>query len=194
MTQSKLKEVINGVKEEISSIKDPQHGWKHLQRVADYAQKIVKSLGLEEKIDKHILVATCYLHDISQASYSPGLINYFLESRRLKLVLPGVLSELEVDKNERIIIENAIYSSPYSFPFRKLNKEGDLYTQILQDADTLDFFSKKREASFKKARKRFSFYAFLGLFSDWALKYGRNNIANYLNFPRLAKELYVQKS
>jgi hypothetical protein len=139
-------------------------------------------------------MAACYLHDISQASYSPGLVNYFLERRRLKLVLPGVLSELEVDKNERRIIENAIYSSPYSFPFRRLNRKGDLYTQILQDADTLDFFSKEREASFKKARERFGFYAFLGLFSDWALKYGRNNIANYLNFPQLAKELYVQKS
>ena len=194
MKQSKLKEVKNGVKEEINGIKDPQHGWKHIQRVVDYAQKIVKSLRLERKIDKHMLAAACYLHDISYASYSPGLINYFLESRRLKLVLPRVLSELEIDKNERRIIENAIYSSPYSFPFRRLNIEGDLYTQILQDADTLDLFSKKREASFKKARKRFSFYAFLGLFSNWGLKYGRNNIANYLNFPQLAKELYVQKN
>lgn len=194
MTRNQLKEVKKGVKKKISNIKDPQHGWKHLQRVADYSQKIVKSLKLEEKIDKHLLMATCYLHDISQASYSPGLLNYLLESRRLKLVLPGVLSKLEVDEDEKKIIENAVYSSPFSFPFKRLNRKGDLYTQILQDADTLDFFSKEREDSFKKARKAFSFYAILGLFSDFALKYGRNNIGKFLNFSQLAKETYVQKS
>ena len=121
-------------------------------------------------------------------------MNYFLERRRLKLVLPAILSQLDINKNEKKIIENAIYSSPFSFPFRRLNKGRDLYTQILQDADTIDFFSKEREISFKKAIKDFSFYAFLGLFSNWALKYGRTNLKNYLNFPQLAEELYVQKS
>ena len=194
MTESELDEVKRLVKDRVSNIKDPQHGWRHLQRVADYAERVVKSLDLEEKIDKHLLEAACYLHDISQVNYSPGLTNYFLESRRLKLVLPGILSELEVDEDEKKTIENAIYSSPYSFPFRRLNKGGNLYTQILQDADTLDFFSKEREHSFKKARKDFRYYAFLGFFSNWALKYGRNHIENYLNFPEVAKELYVQKS
>ena len=194
MIKNQLEEVKNCVKEEISNIKDPQHGWKHLQRVADYAVKIVESLGVEEKIDIHLLVAACYLHDISQSKYSPSLMNYFLESRRLKLVLPGVLSKLDVDERERKLIENAIYSSPYSFPFKRLNKGGDLYIQILQDADTLDFFSKERETSFERARKKFSFYAILGLFSSWVLRYGRKNIKNYLNFPQLAKESYVQKS
>ncbi|MCH7641533.1 HD domain-containing protein [Patescibacteria group bacterium] len=194
MTESELKEVKNFVKGKASKIKDPQHGWNHLRRVADYAQKIVGFLGVEDKIDIHLLLAACYLHDISHATYSPSLMNYFLESRRLKVILPGVLSKLEVDENERKTIEKAIYSSPYSFPFKHLNKDGDLYTQILQDADTLDFFSKEREESFVKARKKYSFYAFLGLFSDWALKYGRSNLKNYLNFPQLAKDKYVQKS
>lgn len=194
MTEEKLKEVKSWVKKEMKKVKDPQHGWSHLQRVAGYAQKIVESLSVEEKIDEHLLQAACYLHDISQGSFSPGFINYFLESRRLKLILPGALSELRVDENERKIIERAIYSSPYSFPFKRLNKKGDLYTRILQDADTLDFFSKEREISFEKARKKFGFYAFLGLFSNWALKYGRRNLKNYLNNPALAEELYVQKS
>jgi len=194
VTESKLREVKNFVKGKASKIKDPQHGWNHVRRVADNAQKIVALLGVEDKIDIHLLLAACYLHDISHATYSPSLMHYFLESRRLKVVLPGVLSKFEVDENERRTIEKAIYSSPYSFPFRRLNKDGDLYTRILQDADTLDFFSKEREESFKKARKKYSFYAMLGLFSDWALKYGRNNLKNYLNFPQLAEESYVQKS
>ena len=194
MTKNQLKEVKNLVKEKTSNMKDPQHGWKHLQRVAGYAKNIVESLKVEDKIDIHLLMAACYLHDINHTFYAPGLMNYFLESRRLKLVLPGVISKLEIDEHDRKTIENAIYSSPFSFPFRRLNKEGDLYTQILQDADTMDFFSKEREISFKKAIKDFSFYFFLGLFSNWALKYGRINLKNYLNFPQLAEELYVQKN
>ncbi len=194
VTQSKLKEVKKLVKNRISNNADPQHGWKHVQRVAYYAQKIVKSLKLENKLDLNLVLAPCYLHDINRAYYSPTLINYFLETRNSKSVLPSVLAELDIDGEEKTVIENAIYSSSFSFPFKRLNKDKDLYTQILQDADTLDFFSKEREDSFKKARKDFSFYAFLGLFSNLALKYGRKNIENYLNFPQLAQESYVQKS
>ena len=110
MTEKKLRKVKHWVKNEIENIRDPQHGWNHLQRVSDYARKIVKSLELENKVDINLLQAACYLHDISQANYSPGFLNYFLESRRLKLVLPKILSKLEVDNSERRIIEKAIYS------------------------------------------------------------------------------------
>lgn len=191
MTKNQLKEVKSLVRERASKIKDPQHGWEHVQRVADFAKKIVESLDVQDKIDLNLLLVACYLHDINHAFYSPGLINYFLESRRLRSVLPKVLSELPINENEKKIIENTIYSTSFSFPFKKLNRNGDLYRQILQDADTLDFFSKEREISFEKASKIFSFYAFLRLFSDWALKYGRKNLKNYLNFPQIAKEVYV---
>ena len=97
---------------------------------------------------------------------------------------------MDIDVGEKAILEKAIYSSPFSFPFKKLNRNWDLYTKILQDADTLDFFSYEREASFNKVKEKIVFYAFLGLFSDRALSYGRKNIANYLNFPELAKESY----
>lgn len=191
MTNNQLKEVKSFVRGKVKTIKDPQHGWEHVQRVANYAEKIVKSLNVQKKIDLNLLLTSCYLHDIVHAYYSPGLINYFLESRRLRMVLPKVLVDLSIKKSDEKIIENSIYSSTFSFPFKKLNKDGNLYQQILQDADTLDFFSKEREISFEKASKMFSFYAFLRIFSDWALKYGRKNLKNYLNFPQLAKENYV---
>ncbi len=191
MTEKKLKEIKQWARNKIENIRDPQHGWSHLQRVADNALKIVKSLGLENEVDINLLQATCYLHDMNPASYSPGLLNYFLENKKIKLVLPKVLSELEVKDSERKIIEKAIYSGSFSFPFKRLNKNGNLYTKILQDADTLDFFSEEREKSFKKATKKFVFYAFLGLFSNLALNYGRKNLKNYLNLPQLAKEPYV---
>lgn len=194
MKEKKLKEIKQWVRKEVENIQSPQHGWSHLQRVADTARKMVKSLELENEIDVNLLQAACYLHDINQTRYSPGFSNYFLESKRSKLILPKILSELEVENSERKIIERAIYSGSFSFPFKRLNKNGDLYTQILQDADTLDFFSKERKASFEKAKKKFGFYAFLGLFSNWALNYGRKNLKDYLNLPQLIGEPYVQKS
>jgi hypothetical protein len=74
-----------------------------------------------------------------------------------------------------------------------LNPNGDLYTKILQDADTLDFFSRQREKSFNKAKKKVIFYALLGLFSKYPLVFGRKNIANYLNLKEVANEPYVPK-
>lgn len=194
MTEAQLYKVKNLVNDRVREIKDPQHGWIHLQRVANLAQKIVKTLKVGNKLDMNLLLAACFLHDINHTFYSPGLLNYFLEKRRLKKVLPKVLAELNIDVNEKGIIKNAIYLSPFSFPFKMLNKSGDLYTKILQDADTLDFFSYERENSFNRAKKNIVFYAFLGLFSNHALAYGRKNIGKFLNFPQLAKESYVQKS
>jgi hypothetical protein len=147
-------------------------------------------LDLKNKIDLNLLQAICYLHDINHAYYSPGLFNYFFETARSKKILPKVLNELEIGETEKNIIENAIYSSSFSFPFRNLNKDGDLYTKILQDADTLDFFNQERVESFNKAKSRFYFYRLLGLFSDWAVNYGRKNLDKYLNFP-IAAKLYV---
>lgn len=188
MTNNQFKEVKSFVKEKAKKIKDPQHGWEHFQRVANNAQKIVKSLNVQDKIDLNLLLASCYLHDINHAFYSPSLMNYFLERKRLGLVLPKILADLSVNENDKKIIENTVYSIPFSFPFKKLNRNGDLYKRILQDADTLDFFSKEREVSFEKASKMYIFYAFFRIFSDWALKYGRKNLKNYLNFPQLVKE------
>jgi len=193
VTESELKKVKAFVKESVSNIKDPQHGWRHLQRVARNAERIVKTLSTEDKLDINLLLAACYLHDVNRVYYSPTLIDYLLETRHSKSILPQVLDELGIRSSEREVIENAIYSSSFSFPFRRLNKNKDLYTQILQDADTLDFFSKEREKSFDKVKKDFGFYNILGLVSTGALKYGRKNLSKYLNFPQLAKEYYVPK-
>jgi len=42
-----------------------------------------------------------------------------------------------------------------------LNKNEDLYTKILQDADTLDFFSKERERDFSKSKVKTVFVLFI---------------------------------
>jgi hypothetical protein len=194
MTGQQLNKVKNLVNERVKGVKGLQHGFLHLVRVAYFAKKIVETLNVESKIDLNLLFAACYLHDVDYTFYPPGLLSYFLEKRRLKKVLPKVLAQLDIEISEKAIIENAIYKGPFSFPFKKLNRNGDLYTKILQDADTLDFFSEQRVKDFEKSKKKVLFYALAGLISDFGVNYGRKNIANYLNFPQIAKESYVPKS
>lgn len=171
--------------------RDPQHDFTHLERVAGNTLKIVKILKVESEVDENLLVAASYLHDVNHGHFSPGLINYFSEKKFLKKILPGVLKKFDLTQSEKNIISEAVYNTPYSFPFKKLNRDGDLYSKILQDADTIDFFSKEREGSFYQAKKNFLFYRILGLFFLRGLEYGRKHLKNYLNFPELAGRFYV---
>jgi hypothetical protein len=191
VTSDKLKEVEKFVEEKTCNIKDLQHNCEHAKRVAKNAREIVKLLGLEENIDTNLLQAICLLHDINFATNKPGLINYFLEGRRAKKTLPKILTDLGIKDDEKSIIENAIYNSSFSFPFKKLNKGKDLYLQLLQDADTIDFFSDERVKNFQISQKNYLFYKLLSPLSNRAVNYGRKNLGKYLNFPKLAKYYYV---
>lgn len=194
MTEEKLKEVEEFVFQKSCNIKDLQHDCEHAERVANNAKRIVQILGLEENINMNLLTATCLLHDINYATYKPGFLNYFLEGRRTEKILPEILEGLDIKKSEKEIIENAIYNSSFSFPFKKLNKDKDLYSQILQDADTIDYFSKEREKSFKKAKENYLFYKILSPLSRKTINYGRKNLKKYLNFPQLANKYYVSEN
>lgn len=194
MKKSELDRIINFVGNKKGEARDPQHGFSHLLRVANFAEQIIKTLGADAKVDRNLLLAACYLHDVNHLFYPTGFLNYFLEKRMLKKVLPGVLAQLGINADEKSILENAIYSCPFSFPFKKLNPNGDIYTKVLQDADTLDYFSSQREKSLNKIRNSSLYYFLIVLFSKYVLSYGRKNIADYLNYRQIANETYVQKS
>jgi HD superfamily phosphodiesterase len=194
VTKDKLREIKELVEKKTCNIKDFQHDCEHAKRVAKNALNIVQILGLNEKINLNLLEATCFLHDINYATFKPSLTNYFFEGNRTKKILPKILTGLGIKKDEKDIIENAIYNSSFSFPFRKLNKTKDLYSQLLQDADTIDFFSDERIKSFKKSQQKFFFYKLLSPLSSWAVRFGRKNLSKYLNFPKLAEYYYVSKN
>jgi len=82
MTEIKLNKIKNLVNDRVRNINDLQHAWMHLDRVANNAQKIVKTLKVEGKIDLNILLAACYLHDINHTFYSAGLFNYFFRKEK----------------------------------------------------------------------------------------------------------------
>jgi hypothetical protein len=191
VTKDELNKVKEFVERKTCNIKDLQHNCEHAKRVARNAKEIVQILKLENEVDVNLLLATCLLHDINYATFKPTFFNYFFEGKRTKKILPKILSNLKIKDNEKSIIKNAIYNSSFSFPFKKLNKHKDIYSKILQDADTIDFFSDERQISFNKVQKNYLFYKILSPYSNFTLNYGRKNLVKYLNFPQLAKKYYV---
>ncbi len=143
------------IKEEVArrvGIKcDIQHGMSHLNNVRDSALKIAE----HHKVDTNLLEAICYLHDLTYTHYNPGIITYFWEGAYVKKLLPELLDKIKINGKDREIIINACGKHPHSFPWTKLNSKEDIYSQILQDADTLDFLSVARLDGFFHVNLKF---------------------------------------
>ncbi len=131
---------------------DPLHDITHIERVVKNATQIASALQLQKEVDFNLLVACCYLHDIVMIQQDNSNLfqrakNHVMEPYLNRTYLPAILDEFGLSKEERSIIFRAIINHPHSIPYRRLNKKGDWYTKILQDADTLDYVSKERERS-----------------------------------------------
>lgn len=163
---------------------DSQHGYTHLTRVRNNALQIVDLLKINSKIDPNLLQAACLLHDIHFTKYTPSLKNWLREGKLLRQVLPPIIEQFNLTESDRYILSEAIYQHTLSFPFKRLNQKYSLYSQIVQDADTLDFLSEIRILDLKKNKKKFKLYRFLSLFSGLA-KYARKRTKNYLNIPEI---------
>ena len=144
MTESSLLGVKNDVIKNFCQLKDTQHNLCHLENVTKRALRAAQKYNL----DLSLMEAVCYLHDLTFTEYKSGLKTYIFEGRLITKILNNYLYKFGIDKNEKEIIITACRKHPHSFPFRRLNKKSDLYTKILQDADTLDYFNEKRMKSF----------------------------------------------
>jgi len=169
---------------------DLQHDFLHTERVCLNAEKIVKLLNFEKKIDINLLKAMAYLHDIHFSKVRPGLTAYIWESKILRKILPKIMDDLLIDGKERKLITEAILNHPHSIPFRKLNLGKSIYAKILQDADSVDFFSKERESNLKKSKKVSYIYWFANFFSGVIFQHGRRSMSKFLNFPEIAEHFY----
>jgi HD superfamily phosphodiesterase len=119
---------------------DSYHSLDHVKSVAKNALKFNKILNTN--LDQKLLVSVCYLHDIHVIKSKPTLRTFLFEKRILKKILPNILTQFNLSKKDKKIIEQAVYNHPHAFPFHKLNKKRSLYAQLLQDADLVDQFSK----------------------------------------------------
>jgi HD superfamily phosphodiesterase len=187
MTEVELARIKEKIKNLLKNAPEPLHAFDHALRVSENSAKIAIALGVDTEIDMNILQAAGLLHDIPKAltptTFLKSLASHFLEASLVKNNLPQILDKLELKGKERNTIYNAILRHSLSFPYRRLNKNADLYTKIIQDADTLDLFSPQRMAKFRKYRKSLLQYKLIGGIIDWGVNYK----SWFLNYPELAK-------
>lgn len=168
----------------MSNSKDIKHNLEHTQRVRLLSHKIVDYLGLKS-IDRDLLDSICLLHDITYIRYSSSPFTYFFEGYIAKHELDKYLRKIIISPKERQIIINAISKHPHSFPFGKLNRTGNVYTKILQDADTIDLFSKRRLDDVKKFYPKDLYNKVKIYFGEKLVKWGMGRVERYLNYPQL---------
>lgn len=171
---------------------DPLHTFTHLGRVAQNANLIVKILGKENELDGNLLQAACFLHDIPiniPKKYFLGQIGkHLFEQVFIKKYLPGILEKFNLEQEEKEILFETILDHPFSIPYRLLNEKSGFYARILQDADSLDYFSFEREKSVKESKNKSLYLYILAVVSGLFFAFGRKNIRIFLNFPEIAKK------
>jgi hypothetical protein len=192
MTNKILQEVKDYARKVMDG-KDPQHAYDHAERTAKNALRIVDLLKIKD-MDLNVLQAACYLHDvpINMFHHNPA-VKHWLENYAIIKFIPKVVDELGINGKEREILMNAIRRHTFTIPYGRLNRNGDVYLKIMQDADSIDFFSLERERSLNENKKRNLSYFMISLVSDRYFKAGRSDLGQYLNFPELAKHNWYNR-
>lgn len=178
MTNEQLSCIIVEVSKLFEKSQNPLHNIEHLHRVTKNAYAITAFLGNNDSIDINILTAICYLHDMTWIFYKQSIFSYMYEGIISQIPVIQILKKYMIPKNERSVILNAIRNHPHSFPFRILNKKQDLYTKILQDADTFDFFHQER--IYFATQKLHGWKKNL---SNTLISFGKDHISWFLNYP-----------
>src|SRR3989344_3840218 len=140
MNQQTLEQIRTEAVKRMASAHGSQHNLNHVYNVVKSAMQMSQSYD----IDKNLLEAICYVHDLTYTEYYPGIATYVFEGKYIASILDKYLDQFNIDSREKGIIINACKRHPHSYPFKVLNRNTDLYTKILQDADTLDMFSDER--------------------------------------------------
>lgn len=164
-----------------------QHSIDHTLRVKKNATNIVKILKMENNIDINLLTACCYLHDIlmikNHDSFLVSLYFHLFERSINRKGIHIIVDRFNLLKSEHRLLTTAIVNHPHSIPYHILNKRRDLYSKILQDADTIDYISEQRLKIFNMKRW------YLSPISKLYIRLIKKNIKYFLNFPELAKKL-----
>ena len=179
---------------EMAKLKDSNHNNEHVIRVKNNALKIIKLLGIDKEVDENLLKIICLLHDFTYTVKKPSLYTYIFEGHIAKRIIYRALSKFDVSQQKQKTIANAIYRHTHSFPFRRLNKKRDIYTKILQDADTIDFFYCIRIKMFISEHNKGIFENLRKYLSRKLIEYGVNNLGHFLNYPKLAKSFFLDSS
>lgn len=177
----------------MSKLKLSNHNDAHVLRVEKNALKIVETLQIKE-VDINLLKVICLLHDFTYTVRKPGFSTYLFEGHIERKVIKPLLEKFELSDEEKEKILNAVFHHAHSFPFRRLNKGHDIYSKILQDADTFDYFDCMRIKIFMKRFKNNTLGNLEKNIGYKLLRYGVKNLKSFLNYPRLTKSFYSDTS
>jgi hypothetical protein len=175
----------------MANSKQLRHDDKHVERVKRNAIKIIKLLKVEDQVDKNLLKAICLLHDFAYTVRKPTPFTYIFEGHIERKIMRPIVEKFGLSQDAKKTIIEAVYRHAHSFPFRRLNKEGDIYTKILQDADTLDFFNCIRLNLYIEEHNKGIFKGIRKYLSTKLVEYGLNNLGNFLNYPQLARSFFT---
>lgn len=189
MTDKEYQQIKDRVGVIMKKTKEPLHSFQHGERVAKNAEKIAEIMNLKDKIDVNLLKVCGLVHDIPISSHGFTLFHHFFEPLFVRNDMPRILSNLELSDLEKKIVLTATINHVYSYPYRRLNKNKDVYSKALQDADTLDLFSPERQETFKN-NINFSFsYREMNIFARLFFGFGKKYLAWYLNYPEIAQHI-----
>lgn len=189
MNNLQLQDIQNFVYKEAVNITDPQHGLEHAQRVKSNAIRIAQILELDKDLDLNLLTGMSLLHDMHYSLCIPGIKTYLFEGRIAKKFLKKILADFDLNEKEKDILIKAVTNHSHSYPFRRLNRKKDHYTKILQDADTLDFFSDFRLKTLTHSKRKFFFYKAIWWVGHNLYYRNKKQLNKYLNYPQLANNL-----
>jgi hypothetical protein len=179
---------------EMAKLRDANHNDLHVNRVKNNALKIIRILNLESQVDLNLLKAICLLHDLPYTVKKTSLFLYIFEGSIAKRLVRKVLKNFNISKQNQRIIVDAISRHTHSFPFRKLNRKRDVYTKVLQDADTLDFFYCLRIKYYISQHDKGLFKGIRKKYSNKLINYGILNLNRFLNYPQLARSFFLGDS
>ncbi len=180
ITDQQLEAIKNKAKTEMSNTNNLLHQMDHIHDVVDNARELTQILNLQDKIDNNLLLACCYLHDLTYASNPFFLKAYIFEGKLVQKPARKILKQVNANIPDTQSILHALKNHPHSFPFKKLNKDQDLYSSLLQDADTIDVFDEDR------LKKLFHSLGIKNRIIKSFVKFGFENLEDYLNFPSVA--------
>lgn len=186
MTKSTINRIKKIALAQIKITSDPPHGLAHIKAVVKNSLKIVKLLNLTDtEIDLNLLKAVCYLHDLTYVDHQPSLKVYILEGEIAQSKARKILESLKtIQSQDKKLILDTMLHHVHSYPFKNVNSQNSIYTKILQDADTIEFFNPKRVKLFQRQAKYNYIYKILQIIAPFFIKKGRKNIIKYLNFPQ----------
>jgi len=161
-----------------------RHDMGHIERVRNNALAIVKCLHIQRTVDLNLLQSICYLHDIVTSFTSNGtkyssMYNHIFEKMLIRKNIYPIIAQFDISPREEKILITSISNHPYSIPYRMLHRDGDQYSKILQDADSLDFVSETRLQQFCSRHPSLSFAAI------FFVSFIRKNLRFFLNYPQL---------